>query len=268
MAVEEVAIATPAASGSAVHWAAILAGVAAAMATTLALVTLAAGLDLTALSPRPGRGLTLTSFTIGAVIALIVIQWLSAAIGGYLAGRLRKRWANTHTHEVFFRDTAHGFLTWCVATVLLAGAAALITAVGVGHKTVTDGGRPGAAASGPGNLAAYELDVLLRPSASVAPAGDARAQAERILARAAAGAPVPDADRNYLVRIVAHEAGVAEGEAAQRADSTLAQVRSAADSARKGAAMGAILTALSMFIGAFIACIAAALGGRLRELHP
>ena len=47
-------------------------------------------------------------------------QWISAALGGYIAGRLRTKWTGTHTHEVFFRDTAHGLITWSVATVFVA----------------------------------------------------------------------------------------------------------------------------------------------------
>jgi hypothetical protein len=59
-----------------------------------------------------------TTFTIGVAIWLIIVQWLSSAFGGYLTGRLRTKWANMHTDEVFFRDTAHGFLAWAVATVV------------------------------------------------------------------------------------------------------------------------------------------------------
>ena len=44
-----------------------------------------------------------------------------------------------------------------------------------------------------------------------------------------------------------------------------AQLASAADA--REAATGSVLTALSMLIGAFIACVCAALGGRLRDLH-
>jgi phage FluMu protein Com len=43
---------------------------------------------------------------------------LSSSIGGYLADRLRARWVGVHTTEVQFRDTAHGFLAWAVASVL------------------------------------------------------------------------------------------------------------------------------------------------------
>jgi hypothetical protein len=32
--------------------------------------------------------------------------------------------------------------------------------------------------------------------------------------------------------------------------------------------MTTILTALAMVVGAFIACVSAALGGRVRDMHP
>lgn len=39
-------------------------------------------------------------------------------MGGYLAGRLRTKWTTIHTGEVYFRDTAHGFLVWAVGLVI------------------------------------------------------------------------------------------------------------------------------------------------------
>ena len=59
------------------------------------------------------------TFGIDAAIGLIVIQWLSSAVGGYLTGRLRIKWVGIRTDEIFFRDTAHGFLAWALATVLM-----------------------------------------------------------------------------------------------------------------------------------------------------
>lgn len=114
---------------SALSWSAIFAGTIAAIAVTLTLLAIGSALGFAAVSPWPGVGARPTSFTIGLGIWLIVTQWLSSAIGGYLAGRLRTRWATLHTDEVFFRDTAHGLLTWASATVLMTavavGAAAL-----------------------------------------------------------------------------------------------------------------------------------------------
>lgn len=115
--------------GSALSWSAIVAGTVGAIALTIALFALGSAFGLASASPWPGTGASPTSFTIGAGIWMIVTQWLSAAAGGYLAGRLRTRWHGLHTHEVFFRDTAHGLLTWATATVLMAAVAAAAVAL-------------------------------------------------------------------------------------------------------------------------------------------
>ena len=111
--------ATTGSGGSALSWSAIAAGTVAAIALTLTLFTLGSAFGLGSVSPWPGVGAKPTTFTIGAGIWLIVTQWLSAALGGYIAGRMRVRWQGLHTHEVFFRDTVHGLLTWATATVLM-----------------------------------------------------------------------------------------------------------------------------------------------------
>ena len=136
-------------SASAMSWGAILGGAVAAAALTTVLVTLGAGLGLASISPWSNAGASAAGFTISAGIALVVIQWLSAAFGGYLTGRLRTRWTATHTDEVWFRDTAHGFLSWAAATVigaLLVGAT-ISSAVGTGSRaaaTVASGAAQGA----------------------------------------------------------------------------------------------------------------------------
>ena len=107
-------------TGSALSWSAVTAGTVAAIAVTLTLLTLGSAFGLGSVSPWPGVGAKPTTFTIGAGLWLVVTQWLSAAMGGYLAGRLRVRWHGLHTDEVMFRDTAHGFLTWATATVIMA----------------------------------------------------------------------------------------------------------------------------------------------------
>jgi hypothetical protein len=109
------AVAVAASGVSAVSWAAILAGAAVAVASSLILFALATGLDLVAVSRSTGSGQVAV-----VAIGLVVTQWVSACLGGYVTGRLRTRWINTHTHEVFFRDTVHGFITWCVATIVVA----------------------------------------------------------------------------------------------------------------------------------------------------
>ena len=114
-------------TGSAVSWSAVAAGTVAAIALTLILLTLGSAFGLASASPWPGVGARPTTFTIGAGIWLVVTQWLSAMMGGYIAGRLRMRWHGLHTDETFFRDTAHGLLTWATATVLMAIVAVIAT---------------------------------------------------------------------------------------------------------------------------------------------
>ena len=115
-------------SGSAVSWSAVLAGTIAAIALTLTLLAIGSALGFASVSPWPGLGAGAATFTIATGVWLIVTQWLSAAAGGYLAGRMRVRWHGLHSDEVFFRDTAHGLLTWATATVFIAMVAAAATA--------------------------------------------------------------------------------------------------------------------------------------------
>ena len=104
---------------SAVSWGAVFAGAVAALALSFVLMAIAGGLGLKLASPWPGEPGDLPRFTPVLGASLIVVQVLSAALGGYLAGRLRTKWTNVHGHEVHFRDTVHGFLGWAVS--LLAG---------------------------------------------------------------------------------------------------------------------------------------------------
>eukprot|EP01035_Chromulina_nebulosa_P062913 gene62913-86057_t len=98
--------------GSAMSWGAILGGAVAAVALTLVLLAAMAGLGLASISPWPNAGASPAGFTIGAGIGLIVVQWLSAGLGGYLTGRLRAKWVAGHTDEVFFRASTQARTPW------------------------------------------------------------------------------------------------------------------------------------------------------------
>ena len=108
-------------SVSAVSWPAVFAGGVSAAAIAAILVIFGTGLGLASVSPWAGSGVSATTFTVLAAIWLIIVQWVSAAIGGYMAGRLRTKWVGVHTDEVFFRDTAHGFLAWALGTLIVVG---------------------------------------------------------------------------------------------------------------------------------------------------
>ena len=103
---------------SGVSWPAVTAGAVVSCAITLVLMAFGIGLGLSVVSPWSGSGVSATTFKIGTGLYLIVIAMLSSSIGGYIAGRLRTRWTGVHTDEVYFRDTAHGFIAWAFASVL------------------------------------------------------------------------------------------------------------------------------------------------------
>lgn len=108
-------------SASGVEWAAIWGGALAAVAISIILLTLGPGLKIASVTPWSFAHPTPTEFGTAAAIWLVVTQWLASAFGGYLSGRLRKKWVGIRTDEVLFRDTAHGFLAWALATVIVAG---------------------------------------------------------------------------------------------------------------------------------------------------
>ena len=281
--IDSVASATPFDEGSrlragpAASWSAIFCGAAVAISTSLLLLALGAGLGFASISPWSDKGVSASTFTIAGVIWVIVTQWISALLGGYITGRLRHRWLATHTHEVFFRDTAHGLVTWAVATLAVAGlaAGALTSIGGTGVHAKMMHSRPDEMTG-----AGYELDKLFRaPAGAANPAhvdarGEGRSEATHIALHAAATGNMPDEDRSYLAALVAGSTGITAQEARARVDALVAagtaardQAKAAADAARKAAAQTAIYTALAMLIGAFIASVSAAIGGRLRDEH-
>ncbi len=277
--------AIPTLGQSAVSWPAIFAGAAVAVAASVILLALGTGLGFASISPWSGHGVSATTFAITSAIWLIVMQWVSSGVGGYVTGRLRVKWVGTHTHEVFFRDTAHGFITWSVATILAATAMGLsaYSAMNVAAHVVA--GTPPAAAlpTAPATAMAfstYDIDKLFRSPSGAAPPNDAKLDADakleasRIFANAAASGALPQADRSYLGELASARAGISQADALQRVDEVTASVmaeemklKMQADAAAKAASATAIFTALSLLVGAFIASVAAALGGRLRDEH-
>jgi hypothetical protein len=244
------------------------------------LLTLGSGIGLSSTSAWSNSGVAGTTFTIGAAIWMIIVQWLSSAFGGYLTGRLRTKWANMHTDEVFFRDTAHGFLAWAVATVVsIALVASAATSV-MGGAARTAGNAATAAASAAGQGAAqsaadpsgYYVDALFRADKPEANDPDAKAEAGRILVMGARNGSIPDGDKAYLSQLVAARTGLPQDVAVKRVNDVLGQlqtaetkVREVADQARKATAQGSFFLFFSMLIGAFIASVAGALGGRQRD---
>jgi hypothetical protein len=261
---------------SAVSWAAILAGAVVAAATSLILVLLATGMDLASMSLWTSSGASATSMLVVTGIAVLIIQWLSGGVGGYITGRLRTKWVGTHTHEVFFRDTAHGFIAWAVATLfvtstLVSGASSFLSAGAHASGMAATTLASNASSGGTTSVHPYDLDMLFRTSAGTEAkpgASGAREETGHILARSLATGDVSAADRAYLVQLIAAQTGISDADAQRRVDEEITQMKAAADTARRSSEMTAIFAALAMVVGAFIACVSAALGGRVRDMHP
>ncbi len=256
---------------SGVSWAAILAGALAALALTLVLLWFGTGMGFSVVSPWSDAGVSGTTFKIGTGLYLVVVAMISSAVGGHLAGRLRTPWYGIHSNETYFRDTAQGFLSWALASVvgalLLASAASTIigsTAGGLSQGAST------AAAQSSGPMSGY-VDQLLRPdpTAATVPAGDAndiRDELTRLLTSSfSAERDLKPADRTYVAQVVARRTSLSQADAEKRVNDVMTQTKSDLDKARKAAAQLSFWMAASLLIGAFAASIAAAEAGAFRD---
>jgi hypothetical protein len=269
-----------------VSWAAIFAGAVVAVAATIMLLALGAGIGLTSISPWSGSGASATGFAVGGAVWLIITQWLSAALGGYLTGRMRTRWTLIDSDEVLFRDTAHGLTAWAIATIVtvcivasagtsvVSGAARMVgAAVSPAIQGAAQGGARQAGESS-ANPVQMMVDTLFRPGqpSTSGSAADAKAEVTQILLSGIQSGEISQPDRTYIAQLAASRSGISQEEAEKRVNTLIEQAKAAADkakaaadTARKSAASLAFFTFVSMLIGAFIACAAAALGGHLRD---
>ena len=253
---------------SGVSWAAVSAGAFAAAALSLALLALGTGIGFSAVSPWSDAGASASMIGWTAVIWLVLTQMIASSMGGYLAGRLRTRWVNVHTHEVYFRDTAHGFLVWAVGLVITAAFLTSAAASFLGGASHSSGASPGASHSresvGPN---AYFVDSLLRSTTAGSAQENAllRSEVELIFAHGIKEGSLPPADKSYLAQIVKARTGVSEPEAGKRVDDAFAETQQAADKARKAVAHSMYWTFLALLVGAFCASFAATIGGRQRD---
>jgi hypothetical protein len=256
------------ASSSAVSWAAVFAGAFATSALSLILLALGTGVGLSSLSPWSSAGVSASTVNKGAIVWLILTQIVAAAMGGYLAGRLRTKWVSVHTHEVYFRDTAHGFLVWSVSLVITAAfLASAATSMVSGNAARNDVGAT-AAGEPRSDPYGYFVDSLFRsdrPAADLNADAALHAEVGLILARGLREGYVPSTDRAYLAQLVAARTGMDQAEAQRRVAEVLNQARQAADDARRATAHFLYWTFLALLIGAFCASYAATIGGRQRD---
>ncbi|HUQ73759.1 MAG TPA: hypothetical protein VM183_03460 [Burkholderiales bacterium] len=274
---------------SAVAWGAIFAGAAAAGVLSLILLILGTGLGLSAMSPWANDGASAKTLGVSTGVWVILMQLASSALGGYIAGRLRTRWLNLDTDEVVFRDTAHGFLAWAVATLLtaalLSSTVTSIVSGGVKAGASVASGAASTAASAAANAASegakseggpssYLMDQLYRSAKPRAGGTEQASNAEvtRIFANGLSAGQLPAEDTRYVAQVVSQRAGISQQEAEKRVNDTFAKVketetkaREAADAARKASVAAALLLFISLLMGAFLASWSAVHGGRRRD---
>jgi hypothetical protein len=256
---------------SAASWASIAAGAVAIAALTLALLALGAGLGLSSISPWAGSGVSAATFKNATGIYLVLVAIMSSAIGGYLASRLRTKWVGLHTNEVFFRDTAHGFIAWAFATIISAGVLGAAT-THILSGTAAGLGAAGTQAGQSVNPSQVYVDRLFRTEAAApqasAPAGPdmARAEVTRLWTSSfAENADLAPPDRAYVARLVAARTGISQADAEKRVTDVVTEAKAAADRARRGAAKMAFWMTAYFLFGAFAASLAAVEGGQLRD---
>jgi hypothetical protein len=284
---------------SAVSWGAIVAGAAAGGAMSVILLILGVGLGLSTVSPWSFEGISAKTFGASTIVWLTLSQLISWAIGGYLAGRLRTKWVDTPNDEVYFRDTAHGFLAWAVASLVTA---ALLTTVigsilsgGIKAGASVVGGIANTATAAGSNLVAsgqmpsadrgpmaYFVDSLFRRNASAdatSPTGSAvpaessdrtmtnvASEVARIFMNASRSEPLPPEDIRYIGQLVAQRTGASQQEAEKRvtdmyalAQTKLLNAEVAAKNAADTARKATAYAALWMFVSLLIGAFVASL---------
>jgi len=258
---------------SPISWHAVVAGAFASAALTLLLIAFGAGMGFSAVSPWSNSGVSSTTFSIGTGLYLIVTAMLASTVGGYVAGRLRAPWPGPLTDEIFFQDTAHGFIAWACATVLSAAAlgAAASTIVagasgGLTQRTAADGGP-----------AAIYVDELFRPAPNAAIAPNAvvapkavdtltRAEVDRLLMRTLRNrGDLSAADAAYLAQLVASRTGLGQADARSRVSEIVNEAKSDIDKARAAAAKLSLWLTAALLAGALASSLAAIEGGQLRD---
>ena len=164
------------ARSSGVSWAAVFAGAFVAAALSLILLALGTGIGLSAISPWASMGASGSEIGKGAIGWFILIQLIASSMGGYLAGRLRTKWVNIHTDEVYFRDTAHGFLVWAVSLVMTAAFLTSAAAAMVGRVAQAESTSAGVGQERGVEAHAYFVDMLLRSNSATSDQNDAAAR--------------------------------------------------------------------------------------------
>jgi hypothetical protein len=270
----------------AVSWNAVFAGAAAAAALSLILLILGTGLGLSSVSPWSSARISATTFGVLTILWITITQVVASGMGGYLAGRLGSGWSTVKRDEVYFRDTAHGFLAWALASLLTA--ALLTSAV---SSIIGGTAKLGAAAAiSPSSTiklpdsddaqAAYFLDTLFRGTTATASAqskSDLMVEVSHIFSNAMPSDSISVADTQYIAEVITQRTGLSQAAAEKRVMDTFDRLKTksaelqmnakaAANKARKASAYAALWLFISLLMGAFAASYLATYGAKRRDV--
>ncbi len=251
-----------------VDWRAISLGTVAAAALAIVLIALSVGAALLRGAPPPVMALGLWAAIVGLA---------SAAVGGYLAGRLRKRASSVTTHEIEIHDRAHGLGVWALGVVTASIFLATVA-----------GGRGGLMIPNSGTRVDYLVDSLYRPLPAVAgeapgasstgsamaaagtsqagmqAAAAERAEVGRILRFGTARGQLGADERAYVARLVAIATDRTQGEAERVIDRVMTEARQRTDTGRRARALLIVVLGVAAIAAAGTAVWGAILGGRHR----
>jgi hypothetical protein len=257
------------ANSSGVSWSAVFAGGFVTAALALILLSLGTGLGFASVSVWSGVGASATTIGTAAILWFILIQIVSSSMGGYLAGRLRTKWIGIHTDEVYFRDTAHGFLAWSVALVVTA---AFLTSAAASLMGSSPDKGPSAVATAQGQTDvtgpnAYFVDSLFRSDGTKPEVDTASVSREAavIFATSLIQGDLSAPDKAYLDQLVISKTGLSQSGADKRVSDTFLSAKASAEAARKSIARTLLWAFIALLIGAFSASLSGTLGGRQRD---
>ena len=105
--------------------------------------------------------------TVIGALWLVFAQAVGFAVGGYVAGRLRRTPTPLHSDEVMFRDGANGLVVWAIGVLITA--IVLVAAINKVENAAANTaigtlavGTAGTTAMGQGPSVNYFTDMLLR----------------------------------------------------------------------------------------------------------
>jgi hypothetical protein len=244
-----------------IHWGPGIVGAIVAAAMSFVLMGFASAVGLMVASPSPTWRDTSVWLTILSGFWIVLVTVSSFAVGGYLAGRVRSKWAAA-LDEIEFRDGTHGLIAWAIGVML---GAVLLSLTASTFAASGPASPPRDTADAPAFLA-FELDRLFRSERRVEPvAPEVRSEAGRILMRSLGRTELPIEDRAQLTHLTSAASNLAPPDAERRVMQVIADARNAASQARRSAIILAFCLSAGLAAGAAAAWVAAGVGGKHRD---